>query len=255
MFKSKVVAVAAPISVAISLILGAGAVQASSHGGPKYVGSGKGEAVMSGAGECVNAMGGTAPVGTCGAKPMMKKEEPAADSDGDGVPDSRDECPATPKGVKVTSYGCPKDSDGDGVADYLDKCPGTPAGARVNDEGCELAAQGTKVINLVEDEFDFDSAKLKPGMESALSDVAAEVNATAGTESLSIVGHTDSTGPADYNQGLSERRAQAVADFLAGQGVPASAMSVMGKGETDPIADNSTRDGRAANRRVEITTN
>ncbi|NVN89116.1 MAG: outer membrane beta-barrel domain-containing protein [Desulfuromonadales bacterium] len=61
-----------------------------------------------------------------------------ADSDGDGVPDSLDKCPDTPKGVQVDSDGCPLDSDKDGVYDYLDKCPGTPEGVKVDSKGCPL---------------------------------------------------------------------------------------------------------------------
>lgn len=60
------------------------------------------------------------------------------DKDGDGVPDSMDKCPDTPKGVSVYSDGCPTDLDQDGVPDYLDKCPNTPKGMLVGPEGCEL---------------------------------------------------------------------------------------------------------------------
>jgi OOP family OmpA-OmpF porin len=67
------------------------------------------------------------------------------DSDGDGVPDSRDACPGTPMGVKVDEHGCPLDSDGDGVPDYLDKCPNTPAGVKVDVNGCPLDADGDGV--------------------------------------------------------------------------------------------------------------
>lgn len=67
------------------------------------------------------------------------------DSDGDGVPDSRDMCPNTPPGVKVDAYGCPLDSDGDGVPDYLDKCPNTPAGVKVDATGCPLDSDGDGV--------------------------------------------------------------------------------------------------------------
>ncbi|HEY0974353.1 MAG TPA: OmpA family protein, partial [Solimonas sp.] len=63
------------------------------------------------------------------------------DSDGDGVPDSRDRCPDTPPGVKVDTVGCPLDSDGDGVPDYLDKCPNTPRGVIVTPDGCPAADQ------------------------------------------------------------------------------------------------------------------
>lgn len=64
----------------------------------------------------------------------------AIDSDGDGVADSLDKCPNTPKGVSVDKDGCPVDSDGDGVADYLDKCPATPKGDKVDPSGCTVKA-------------------------------------------------------------------------------------------------------------------
>ena len=142
------------------------------------------------------------------------------------------------------------DDDGDGVPNSRDKCPNTRPGAKVDSNGCEIIESIT--INLDVDEFAFDSAKLKPEMEAALDDVAARIAASKGDETLSVVGHTDSTGPEAYNQGLSERRAQSVVDYLAGQGVAADRMRASGMGETSPIADNSTREGRARNRRVEI---
>jgi len=67
------------------------------------------------------------------------------DDDGDGVPNSRDKCPDTPKGVVVDANGCPIDSDGDGVPDYLDKCPNTPKGTQVGPDGCELDSDGDGV--------------------------------------------------------------------------------------------------------------
>jgi OOP family OmpA-OmpF porin len=67
------------------------------------------------------------------------------DSDHDGVPDSRDRCPDTPKGVQVDVFGCPLDSDNDGVPDYLDKCPNTPTGVKVDVNGCPLDADGDGV--------------------------------------------------------------------------------------------------------------
>ncbi len=67
------------------------------------------------------------------------------DSDGDGVPDSRDKCPDTPKGVQVDDFGCPLDSDNDGVPDYLDKCPNTPVGVKVDANGCPLDSDGDGV--------------------------------------------------------------------------------------------------------------
>jgi len=69
---------------------------------------------------------------------------------------------------------------------------------------------------------------------------------------LGVVGHTDSTGPADYNQGLSERRAQSVVDYLVSRGIDRDQLVASGKGETSPVATNETDDGRARNRRVEM---
>lgn len=69
------------------------------------------------------------------------------DADGDGVVDSKDQCPNTPKGVAVDAKGCPIDSDGDGVADYLDKCPNTPAGTAVDSTGCPLDSDGDGVAD------------------------------------------------------------------------------------------------------------
>lgn len=243
MGNNKLVAVA-PIALAAGLALGSVSVQAG------YLTDSRGGAVTNAYGECWTAPGGVdKSMEQCGdAAPTP--DDP--DSDGDGVPDSRDECPGTPKGVAVTSFGCPKDSDGDGVPDYLDKCPGTPAGAKVDADGCEIV--GDIVINVTADHFDFDSAELKPAMMAELDSVASKVSSSPGDEQLHVIGHTDSTGPEDYNQGLSERRAAAAAEYLMGQGVSSDRISTSGRGESEPVADNSTRDGRAMNRRVEIRT-
>ncbi len=84
-------------------------------------------------------------VWTIGAGVRWKFGADPNDDDGDGVPNSRDKCPDTPKGVKVDANGCPIDSDGDGVPDYLDKCPNTPKGTQVGPDGCELDSDGDGV--------------------------------------------------------------------------------------------------------------
>lgn len=99
--------------------------------------------------------------------------------------------------------------------------------------------------------FDFDSAVLRPEAREKLRRLAHSLKRYPDTEVL-IVGHTDSTGPASYNQRLSERRAEAAAAFLMRQGIRPSRIRTLGKGETEPIASNATEAGRQLNRRVEI---
>ena len=101
--------------------------------------------------------------------------------------------------------------------------------------------------------FDFDSDVLKEEGKVSLHEVGDSIKAKgAKVVDIDIVGHTDSTGPADYNEGLSVRRAQAVADYIISEGIDASIIDVTGDGENNPIANNDTREGRAENRRVDI---
>ncbi len=174
------------------------------------------------------------------------------DSDGDGVPDYRDKCPGTPRGAAVDEDGCPSDDDGDGVPNHRDKCPDTRPGARVDKDGCEIV--DSVVLDLVADGFDFDKSNLKPDMTGDLRNLADRIKASPGDESIDIIGHTDSIGSEAYNQGLSERRARSVADYLTKEGLDRGKMSVSGKSEHEPVADNRTADGRARNRRVEVHT-
>jgi OOP family OmpA-OmpF porin len=83
--------------------------------------------------------------------------------------------------------------------------------------------------------------------------VASKIGKTAQVTNVKIIGHTDSVGPAEYNQQLSVRRATQVRDYLASKGIASSLMTVSGMGETSPVADNSTRAGRAQNRRVDVS--
>ncbi len=100
--------------------------------------------------------------------------------------------------------------------------------------------------------FAFDSAALNPQFNSVLEKVAqtlVEYDQTV----IQVAGHTDSTGSHSYNMKLSEQRAASVKTFLAGRGVPTQRMHTIGAGPDHPIADNATDEGRAQNRRVEIT--
>jgi outer membrane protein len=134
------------------------------------------------------------------------------------------------------------DTDADGVCDEADKCPGTPAGTKVDSVGCPLE-QTLKLL------FDFDSAELRPESITELERVVKFMGDVPFAKAL-VEGHTDSVGADAYNMALSDRRAKAVFDYLSSRGVDPARLSSVGKGETAPIADNKTAEGRQENRRV-----
>ncbi|BDB18153.1 hypothetical protein cym2001_15180 [Pseudomonas sp. CYM-20-01] len=158
------------------------------------------------------------------------------DEDGDGVPDSRDKCPGTPKGVQVDANGCP------------------PAPPPAVVEEVVVVKEETIVIRDVH--FQFDSAMLTAADTAKLDTVATRLKQEAPGAQLRVSGHTDSVGKDAYNQKLSERRAHSVVEYLIKSGVPRSSfVSVTGAGESHPVADNKTAEGRALNRRTEIQIN
>ncbi len=102
-------------------------------------------------------------------------------------------------------------------------------------------------------EFDFDKSDIKPEYEPILDDAVSQLKKWVWPDyKLVINGHTDSVGKPEYNMKLSERRAKAILDYFAAKGIPSSKMTAVGHGQKDPIADNSTDEGRALNRRVEL---
>lgn len=177
------------------------------------------------------------------------------DSDNDGVFDGLDRCPNTPAGADVDTTGCPLDSDGDGVFDGLDRCPNTPAGTAVDEVGCPLPTPEPMVFNLDADvHFEFDSAELTTEGQRALYVIGDSLAAHTDLSTVEVEGHTDSVGNDEYNMNLSLRRAESVRSFLLENyaGLSRIEFSVRGFGETRPVADNSTEEGQALNRRVEI---
>jgi len=180
----------------------------------------------------------------------------APDSDGDGVLDENDRCPDTPAGAEVDKFGCALDGDNDGVINLYDECPHTPAGVEVDEKGCEVqkveehedvilsAAQGEAL-------FDVDKSTIKPEYAEELDSLVGFMRENPGVV-VSVEGHTDSTGPAAYNKKLSERRAEAVKDYLVDKGIDAGRISTVGMGESQPVADNATKAGRRQNRRAVI---
>lgn len=138
----------------------------------------------------------------------------------------------------------PADDDQDGVVNGKDRCPTTPPNKTVDKNGCDC----NYTLNL---NFEFDSAVLTEADKAKLEQLHKVVEDLGYTRS-NVAGYTDNLGEDAYNQDLSQRRAQAVVDFMVERGVNANNLMPVGHGESDPVADNSTDAGRAANRRVVI---
>ncbi|MDG3582763.1 OmpA family protein [Galbibacter pacificus] len=189
------------------------------------------------------------PQDECPETPGLKELAGCPDSDGDGVADKDDQCPDV-AGPAATN-GCP-DKDGDGVLDKDDQCPET-AGTVANNGCPELSEAVQKALNDYAKTILFDTGKSTIKTESAqvLTDIVGILNEYPNAK-FSIDGHTDSTGSDSLNQRLSEERAGAVKVYLIEHGIDAGRLESHGYGETKPIASNSTRNGRAQNRRVEI---
>jgi outer membrane protein OmpA-like peptidoglycan-associated protein len=216
----------------------------------------------------------------CPTTPACRKVDAQGcelDSDHDGVVDALDRCPATPAGRKVDANGCELDSDHEGVVDSWDLCPDTPAGHAVGARGCELDGDKDGIVNALDQcpttpagdkvdskgctllntiilkgvNFDNDSAKLRLDAYPVLDEAVATLKRYPGIK-VEVAGHTDSTSSDAHNMKLSDRRAHAVMDYFISQGIDAANLTANGYGETTPIADNKTAEGRAENRRVEL---
>ncbi|MGJ8667883.1 MAG: OmpA family protein [Oceanococcus sp.] len=142
----------------------------------------------------------------------------------------------------------PVDTDNDNVLDNFDVCPGTLPRTKVDRSGCALAAQSVALRGV---QFELDSDRLT---QDSLSILDQAVRALKGQPPMKvrIAGHTDSIGNASYNEELSMRRARSVRQYLLSQRVNPSRLSVIGYGESQPIASNESEAGRAKNRRVEF---
>jgi len=203
----------------------------------------------------------------------------AADYDGDGISNVLDRCKDTPIGVRVNDSGCPTDSDMDGVGDFLDRCPQTPKGTKVDNEGCAGDADGDGVKDSKDDcpntmtgvSVDINGCriqttktikismqiKFKSGQAEILPQHDIEI-AKVGNFMLKhpkstavIEGHTDSSGDAGFNLQLSKYRSERVrAELIRIYRIDPRRISAKGYGESRPIAENSTADGRDRNRRV-----
>ncbi len=152
---------------------------------------------------------------------------------------------SAPVPAPVVAAPQPVDSDGDGVFDEQDRCPVTPRGTAVDEFGCPR--KGT--ITLVGVNFENNSAKLVSQSLAMLDAVAADLVKYPSLK-VEVQGHTDSVGSDAYNLKLSQGRADSVRDYLVARGVAVAQLAARGYGESRPVADNTTAEGRAQNRRV-----
>ncbi|MFK7772815.1 MAG: OmpA family protein [Saprospiraceae bacterium] len=186
----------------------------------------------------------------CPSLAGMAKFNGCPDSDGDGIADNKDACPKQ-KGLAQFG-GCP-DTDKDGIADNDDKCP-NEAGPKSNNGCPEVVKEVQEAISFAAKniQFETNSSRIKSRSYKDLDNVAG-ILAQYPEYNVSISGHTDSAGNEDTNRRLSEKRAKACLNYLVKKGVTATRMASAGYGESQPIGDNKTSEGRKMNRRVEFS--
>ena len=186
---------------------------------------------------------------------------PDYDNDNDRIPDTLDKCPNEPEDYDgfEDQDGCPDyDNDLDGIPDSLDKCPNEPGPA--DNQGCPKQVQepspkvkeikrGRLILKGVE--FKASSADLTPESYQKLDDVFESLKAFPQVK-IGITGYTDNIGNAAANKKLSLRRAETVRAYLILRGLEPSRITAVGRGGEDPVTDNTSPEGRAFNRRIEI---
>ena len=172
------------------------------------------------------------------------------DSDCDAVPDYRDNCPGNPLGALVDAEGCPLDSDNDGIPDGLDDCPDSEPGLAVDRTGCvDLSGlQKPMILNI---KYESGSFEIDRPTRERLDDLSRILLKATGIK-VEINGYTDNIGTSEANKALSQKRANRIRDYLVSKGVDTGRLTPIGRGETNFIASNSTREGRQKNRRTEL---
>jgi OOP family OmpA-OmpF porin len=180
------------------------------------------------------------------------KEDP--DTDGDGFKDSKDACVEVPG---IAPDGCPApDRDGDGNPDSTDQCPDVPETKNnyQDEDGCpdEVPKEVKKFTGVIEGiYFDTDQATIKPASKPTL-DNATKVLKDYPEVRVEISGHTDTDGDREHNIDLSLRRADAVKKYLIDAGIDAGRITTRGVGPDEPLADNTSAEGKAKNRRIQF---
>jgi OmpA-OmpF porin, OOP family len=172
-----------------------------------------------------------------------------ADLDGDGVADDNDKCPGTTAGTPVGVDGCPVkvDTDGDGIVDTEDQCPGTPAGQVVTAFGCAKTEKLEITLNV---QFASGKSAIDEKYTADLEKFAEFLTKYPETKA-EIEGHTDNTGAEKQNYRISQKRAEAVSKYLVDKyKIDKTRLTAKGYGPSQPVADNTTPEGRDKNRRV-----
>ena len=157
----------------------------------------------------------------------------------------------TPEKATVDTSGCPLDFDRDSVPDYLDKCPNSVRGVKVDANGCPVNKKQDLDKLKTGINFKNGSTILTNSSYNTLDDIVY-LMMSFDDVNLEIQGHTDNVGDAEYNENLSQGRAQAVVDYLIRKNIKIDRLRAVGYGPHKPIADNNTKKGRAQNRRVEL---
>jgi OmpA-OmpF porin, OOP family len=200
----------------------------------------------------------------CVEVPGEKNEDPKLngcppDRDGDGIIDKEDACPDL-KGVKSSDpeqNGCPGDTDGDGIRDDKDACPNEKGKPDPDPQknGCPSLVRVTEKEILILQQVQFKTASdvILPASDELLQQVADVLREHPELKRMEVQGHTDNKGNAGYNQKLSQRRAASVVKWLTTRGgIDASRLDAKGYGMDQPVADNTTDEGRQKNRRVQF---
>ena len=176
---------------------------------------------------------------------------PITDIDKDGIPDKDDKCPTV--AGPVENSGCPlNDKDGDSIPDKDDKCPSTPGLPELN--GCpKLEEKEEAILKVAFDNLEFETGKdiIRASSYASLNELA-NLLINKPSYGLRIAGHTDNVGSDKSNMTLSSNRATSVKNYLISKGVKAEKLVTEYYGETKPIGDNATAEGRQLNRRVEM---
>ena len=191
---------------------------------------------------------------TCPDEAGTERAGGCPDEDDDMLADSEDECPD--EAGSLSAYGCP-DGDEDGVPDYRDDCPEEPAPPKANklrSDGCPSVVYVTDNALVITEQIQFSTGRstIRRASHSLLDKIARVLSEYKGIKKLQVKGHTDSVGDDEGNMALSQGRVQAVVDYLVKAGIEAERLEAKGFGESEPIGDNETSEGRAMNRRVEF---